>query len=119
MHVKSCLWNSSTRCDDVSIVEHLTKIYTLQLHSEYLADQQKIRQELLTQFKDELDGTRSELEAKYTQAHIVIRSIDRTLQVSRNIKARAGAHDRQASARVIGGEEEAVGEKLRKHRSQM
>ena len=39
----------------------------MQLHAEYLADQQKIRQELLTQFKDELDATRSELEAKYRE----------------------------------------------------
>lgn len=30
----------------------------LQLHQEFLSDQQKIRTELLTQFKDELDTTR-------------------------------------------------------------
>jgi hypothetical protein len=42
-------------------------VCVLQLHSEYLADQQKIRQELLTQFKDELDSTRTELEAKYRE----------------------------------------------------
>ena len=39
----------------------------MQLHGEYLSDQNKIRQELLTQFKDELDATRSELEAKYRE----------------------------------------------------
>ncbi|PAV64199.1 hypothetical protein WR25_22021 [Diploscapter pachys] len=37
------------------------------LHSEFLSDQQKIRTELLTQFKDELDQTKAELEAKYQE----------------------------------------------------
>ncbi|CAM6002667.1 unnamed protein product [Sphagnum balticum] len=46
---------------------NVTGSASITLHSEYLADQQKIRQELLTQFKDELDSTRTELEAKYRE----------------------------------------------------
>ncbi|KAH7680083.1 MYND finger family protein [Aphelenchoides avenae] len=38
---------------------------TEKLHQEFLADQQKIRTDLLTQFKDELDQMRNEIEAKY------------------------------------------------------
>ncbi|CAJ0951430.1 unnamed protein product, partial [Mesorhabditis belari] len=41
---------------------------TEKLHQEFLADQQKIRTDLLSQFKDELDTTRAELEAKYRES---------------------------------------------------
>ena len=40
----------------------------MQLHQEFLSDQQKIRTDLLTQFKDELDTTRTELEQKYRES---------------------------------------------------
>ncbi|KAJ1349151.1 hypothetical protein KIN20_004614 [Parelaphostrongylus tenuis] len=45
--------------------EKLLVEMTEKLHQEFLSDQQKIRTELLTQFKDELDTTRAELEEKY------------------------------------------------------
>ncbi|CAD6195962.1 unnamed protein product [Caenorhabditis auriculariae] len=41
---------------------------TEKLHQEFLADQQKIRTELLSQFKEELDQTRTELETKYRES---------------------------------------------------
>ncbi|CAI2349060.1 unnamed protein product [Caenorhabditis sp. 36 PRJEB53466] len=40
---------------------------TEKLHQEFLADQQKIRAELLGQFKDELEQTRTDLEMKYRE----------------------------------------------------
>ena len=43
------------------------------MHSEYLSDQQKIRQEILQQFKDELDATRSELEAKSDLINLAVK----------------------------------------------
>ncbi|CAD5216491.1 unnamed protein product [Bursaphelenchus okinawaensis] len=41
---------------------------TERLHAEFLADQQKIRTDLLTQFKEELDQTRNDLEARYKES---------------------------------------------------
>uniref|UniRef100_A0A0M3I855 MYND-type domain-containing protein n=2 Tax=Ascaris TaxID=6251 RepID=A0A0M3I855_ASCLU len=48
--------------------EKLLVEMTERLHQEFLSDQQKIRTELLTQFKDELDTTRAELEQKYRES---------------------------------------------------
>uniref|UniRef100_A0A915Q2S7 MYND-type domain-containing protein n=1 Tax=Setaria digitata TaxID=48799 RepID=A0A915Q2S7_9BILA len=48
--------------------EKLLVEMTERLHQEFLSDQQKIRTELLTQFKDELDTTRAELEEKYRES---------------------------------------------------
>ncbi|VDN02700.1 unnamed protein product [Thelazia callipaeda] len=48
--------------------EKLLVEMTERLHQEFLSDQQKIRTELLTQFKDELDATRAELEEKYRES---------------------------------------------------
>ncbi|EYC22399.1 hypothetical protein Y032_0017g3325 [Ancylostoma ceylanicum] len=48
--------------------EKLLVEMTEKLHQEFLSDQQKIRTELLTQFKDELDTTRAELEDKYRES---------------------------------------------------
>ncbi|VDN59544.1 unnamed protein product [Dracunculus medinensis] len=48
--------------------EKLLVEMTERLHQEFLSDQQKIRTELLTQFKDELDATRTELEEKYRES---------------------------------------------------
>ena len=45
--------------------EKLLVELTEKLHSEFLSDQAKIRTELLTQFKDELDTTKQELDQKY------------------------------------------------------
>lgn len=45
--------------------EKLLVELTEKLHAEFVSDQAKIRTELLTQFKDELDTTKQELEQKY------------------------------------------------------
>uniref|UniRef100_A0A914YTE5 Uncharacterized protein n=1 Tax=Panagrolaimus superbus TaxID=310955 RepID=A0A914YTE5_9BILA len=40
---------------------------TEKLHQEFLSDQQKIRTELLTEFKQELDDVRTSLEERYRE----------------------------------------------------
>uniref|UniRef100_A0A914Q6Y4 MYND-type domain-containing protein n=1 Tax=Panagrolaimus davidi TaxID=227884 RepID=A0A914Q6Y4_9BILA len=45
--------------------ERLLSTLTEKMHAEFLSDQTKIRNELLAQFKDELESTKKDLEKKY------------------------------------------------------
>uniref|UniRef100_A0AC35GMI2 MYND-type domain-containing protein n=1 Tax=Panagrolaimus sp. PS1159 TaxID=55785 RepID=A0AC35GMI2_9BILA len=56
-------WLSELQCSREKILVEMTE----KLHQEFLSDQQKIRTELLTEFKQELDDVRSSLEERYRE----------------------------------------------------